>query len=433
MKNLLTLLTLSFFASCNAGVFTHRSGDEKFHYEGRWLQESEKTASCSFPGSSVTFSFRGTKLSVFLQQSTDSWTKSYFDVIIDDKPSDSLDINANSWHLIFESEKDETHTVTLFKRNEPWMGEAKFRGIELVGELLPYSSNKKNKLLFLGASWETGFGNVPKLDWETSKTTSWTPEGMDHYYSYPSILAQSTESEYTCVCFGGKGLMRDYQGDTINQIPDMLHKTKAIDNSSTWNHQDFYPNVIIIQLGGNDFSSGIPDEEKFTNAYTNLIDTLHLIYPKSYIVISEINLSSNDTIYGLTYHTYIENVRNHYSNDSVLYWNYEEKNITIWGEDSHPQIDTFKKIANDLKTFLKENTSLTTLSVNRISQNTDVKIYPNPSKDYIYWDEKQTFQILDSKGRILEKNFSNQANIANLAKGLYIIKFESTTIEFIKE
>ncbi|WP_435138547.1 T9SS type A sorting domain-containing protein [Formosa sp. A9] len=82
----------------------------------------------------------------------------------------------------------------------------------------------------------------------------------------------------------------------------------------------------------------------------------------------------------------------------------------------------------------------TTLSVNDILFNGVVRLYPNPSCDYIYisnLNKEQGYTIINGLGQeILKNKISNndKIDVSNLVNGLYLLKLENGIIlRFIKE
>ena len=84
-----------------------------------------------------------------------------------------------------------------------------------------------------------------------------------------------------------------------------------------------------------------------------------------------------------------------------------------------------------------------TLSINEFGLNKQITLYPNPTANLLNIDlqnnqsDKDEFKIIDINGRIILNGYlmngSNQINIENLAKGIYIFKLGEINQKFIKE
>lgn len=75
-----------------------------------------------------------------------------------------------------------------------------------------------------------------------------------------------------------------------------------------------------------------------------------------------------------------------------------------------------------------------------VNANAKLSLYPNPTSDYLNFSAKvKTVQIFDAAGRNVSsaKAVNNQVDVRNLAKGAYIVKFETEngtqTQKFIKK
>ena len=63
-------------------------------------------------------------------------------------------------------------------------------------------------------------------------------------------------------------------------------------------------------------------------------------------------------------------------------------------------------------------------------------IFPNPTKDNLYFKNKTKYEILDIQGRVLQKseNAEKSANISQIKAGIYFIKFDNNKVKkFVKE
>ncbi len=68
-------------------------------------------------------------------------------------------------------------------------------------------------------------------------------------------------------------------------MPERYDRALADDASSTWNHHAFEPDVIVIDLGTNDFSDGKGDVgPTFQTTYTAFLTTLRAKHAAAHIV-----------------------------------------------------------------------------------------------------------------------------------------------------
>jgi hypothetical protein len=77
------------------------------------------------------------------------------------------------------------------------------------------------------------------------------------------------------------------------------------------------------------------------------------------------------------------------------------------------------------------------VSVKPYNQTGDsVFLFPNPVKDYLYFNIERKYEIVDIQGRVLYKSEKNvqMVNVSQLKTGIYFIKFDNNQIEkFVKQ
>jgi hypothetical protein len=91
------------------------------------------------------------------------------------------------------------------------------------------------------------------------------------------------------VCFGGRGLVRSWNGKTDEYqlpqyygmaIPDTAHPVM-------WKQKDYAPDLILVAIGTNDFNQGIPDHVPYVTAYTAFVRTLLRDHPHAQVALTE--------------------------------------------------------------------------------------------------------------------------------------------------
>jgi hypothetical protein len=439
---LLFVLTISSNVFCQ--TVTHSFDNEMFQYFGRWDKSNTTRYASDFVGSEVRFKFTGTKLVVKMRQFKNTWSKTYVDVFIDGVRKDSISIKGKEWHQIFESETAETHTVSIFKRSESFMGDLGFLGIDLTGELLEPEKVKPLKFLFGGASWETGYGNIPNLPVEISRDSSGTSELTNSYYSYPAIVSRMYEAQYQCACFGGKGLIRAYDGDTVFQLPQIFYSSLGA-QKKPFDMQSFVPDVVVLDLGGNDFEIGVPEKELFVNTYLTFLENVRTTYPNTHIIIADLTLVANDTLRDSTiyniYEDYTQTVYNTFSDsdEKVYLWRYAEKNIKFWGLETHPNIPTLDNMATDLFGFIQTKIGFE-LGVEGENKSESFNLmFPNPVHDKLVLtniNSGETVKICDLNGRVVfesKGSINQELDVHDLSAGIWLLQVGNQVSRFIKD
>ena len=178
--------------------------------------------------------------------------------------------------------------VRLVRRTEAWQGIASFQGLLLppgCGLVSPPPLPER-KLMFIGDSITCGeyLDRFPPEDDNSARTT-------DAARAFPMLLARWLQAQVHFVSYGGRGVMRDWEGRTdTNNAPQFFTRTMPDDPGSHWNPADYVPDVIVVALGQNDFSRDLPDEAVYTKAYDDFVGQIRAAYPHAAVLLAELSL-----------------------------------------------------------------------------------------------------------------------------------------------
>jgi len=201
------------------------------------------------------------------------------------------------------------HAVALTRRNESWQGTCTLAGFTLgAGDtLLPAPALPGRKLMFIGdsvtcgamTSYEPGRDMADKLN-------------SNARLAYGSLVARRLGAQCHLVSYGGRGIIRDWQGirDTGN-APQFYELALPDDPAVRWDHSRYVPDAIGIQLGTNDFNQGIPDQNEFVNAYVELIRKVRRDAPAALIFVMDSPIVNDDAVKGprrTILHFYLEQI-----------------------------------------------------------------------------------------------------------------------------
>jgi lysophospholipase L1-like esterase len=178
--------------------------------------------------------------------------------------------------------------VELVRRTESWQGVASFRGLLLPPgcELLTPPPWPARKLMFIGDSI-TGGEYIERFPPENVST----PRAANAARSFGMLLGRWLKAQVHLVSYGGRGVMRDWQGRTdVPNAPQFFQRTLPDDADAHWTHANYVPDVVVISLGQNDFSKDLPDEATYTKAYDNLVGEIRAVYPRAALVLAEVSL-----------------------------------------------------------------------------------------------------------------------------------------------
>ena len=292
MKFLAFACTLLFASACLSGcnathpqdsaVITIPATDAHIARMGRTHTNSDQSLVFGFPGVSFTTEVIGTSLSANLSSSTGN---SWIDVIVDGGTPKVIKLSREQTPIeLFTFPTSGKHSVELVHRSENWHGQVNLQSFSLKGEtFLPAPPLPKHKMLILGDSVTCGEA-IDRVAGEEKNTRWWNARE-----SYGMLAAAQLNAQVNLVCWGGRGLVRSWNGKTDEaNLPDFYEFALGdSDPAMKWNHAEYQPDLIVSAIGTNDFSQGIPARETYITAYVKLINTLLTNHPHAQIALTE--------------------------------------------------------------------------------------------------------------------------------------------------
>ncbi|HSC67595.1 MAG TPA: SGNH/GDSL hydrolase family protein, partial [Cellvibrio sp.] len=176
-------------------------------------------------------------------------------------------------------------------RSENWHGQVTIKQFTLQGaQFLPPPHLPKRKILVLGDSVTCGEA-IDRVTGEEKNTRWWNARE-----SYGMRVAKTLNAQVNLVCWGGRGLIRSWNGKTDDaNLPD-FYEFSVGDNDPKlkWDHARYQPDLVVSAIGTNDFSQGIPARETYITAYVEFINKLLKNHPQTHIAITEGAILSGD-------------------------------------------------------------------------------------------------------------------------------------------
>lgn len=276
MKNLLFAFVL-LLASLSAATQTNLipADHEAIRYVGRFDRSNPQEVRFDWSGVYIQFSFKGTECAVKMNDTGHN----YYNVFVDDQPSKTVDVKSDTILVIARGLKKKAHTVQIYKRTEGSQGMGSFKGILLSekGEMLPWQEVPTRRIEFIGNSITCGYGTEGK-----SKSERWSPVTENNYQSYAPIMARAFNADYHIVAHSGQGVVRNYgYKEKISPMAMPARFNRVFDEKEqpVWDFKQWKPDVVVINLGTNDFSTKpFPDKEVFKAGYEKLIQDVFSRY-----------------------------------------------------------------------------------------------------------------------------------------------------------
>jgi lysophospholipase L1-like esterase len=330
-------------------------------YTGRFDKTNPKSVKYAWPGTSISASFEGRVCNIRLQDLAEGKDENgnpyhnYFNIIIDGKAPFVLQAEGSKKIYNIDSLQPGKHIITIFKRTETFVGAVIFSGFEIEkGKmLLPLAINNSLKLEFIGNSITCGYGNEG-----SDKNCPFTAETENNYMAYGAITARNLDAPYMAIAFSGRGLYQNFDKTRDNTLPDMYERVIASDHKLKWNFKSWVPDIVVINLGTNDFAHANPDSTTWVNKYLEFLKRVRSNYPEAMIICCEGPMMSDYWPEGYKALTTITEYLNAVVNTSrkngdinihVFFFPTQTKN---YGCDWHPGVETHKKMATDLTDFI---------------------------------------------------------------------------------
>ncbi|MDD3122232.1 MAG: SGNH/GDSL hydrolase family protein [Candidatus Izemoplasmatales bacterium] len=352
---------------------------EYVRFLGRtYYDESISATTIYSTASGFEVGFYGTSLeATFLATNTSSISKQpYFIVFLDGE----TDPTKGNTFILYASEVSYTlvsglgegyHHIRIVKRSEATDSVFSLKSISTDGSFAALPTEKTLKIQFIGASTMMGYGNLAAKPSESKST-----ENSNGMFAYPYLTSYMLDSEISILGASGWGISRGYNTggviDAVKNIPNAFDYV-GIDNNAEvltalpkWNQSSFVPNIIVVNLGSNDFNSSGYDSmssvnqtafvEQFVINYVDFLTKLHTYFPDAIIICAYGILSDNTAIENAT----LEVVSEANTAFSSVYGFKMTTGSVLdfsFGSDYHPSIQTHLVAANDLVNFILEITS----------------------------------------------------------------------------
>lgn len=246
----------------------------------RWFGRVDITTDPAHPrfswsGTGFVARFSGTSLTMQLAVSGSTMT---FKTVIDGaaQPAFTAAAGQGTYPLASGLAAGE-HTVEAYRQTEGPQGETQLMGLTVGdGALMDPPAGPGRLIEVIGDSISCGYGALGTLaDTECISSES-------HWDTYAAVAARMLSAEVSTIAASGRGVIRNYEGDTNGTMPMLYALTLTNRSVPVW---DFHiqPQAVVINLGTNDTHKGDPGLD-FRDTYVALLTTVRAAYPDAYIV-----------------------------------------------------------------------------------------------------------------------------------------------------
>jgi lysophospholipase L1-like esterase len=310
---------------------------------GRSMASTGGGFTVQWPSSGFEATFTGTQLTATI----DDWGSNWLNVEIDGVVNRlNLQPGVNTYTLF--SGAAGQHTVRVTRRTGAQVGPTRILSVRAKGGELTPTATPDHKILVIGDSITSGYGVEC-----TERTARYSYDTQNADLAYPALLANTFRADLQSISVDGRGLIRNFSGDDLT-MEDMawrvLPESRAIWPASAWQ-----PQVIVINLGSNDFWGGDPGD-RFDTAYARLIQGLRTSYPDAEIiaVIGSLLDAANYTAAKTSIQAAIDAVKAADPKVSFIELKPTRSAPQRYGCDWHPGRDAHREMADQIQAVVEK-------------------------------------------------------------------------------
>ena len=241
-------------------------GPPAVRYIGRFDLSKPDAPSAEWSGSAMEARFSGTQVAARLGGSNN-----YFDVVLDGVVQPVIKTSGQASNAIATGLAAGTHDVLVFRRDEAFDNPATFSGFDFgSGALLAPPPAPARRIEIVGDSISAGYG-----DECANASTGFSAATENEYVAYGPLAARALGADVHVIAWSGKGLYRNLDGSTTETMPILWKRTIPTDASSHWDSSQWIPDVVVINLGTNDYNAGGGDPSaSFQSTYLQFVEQL---------------------------------------------------------------------------------------------------------------------------------------------------------------
>ncbi len=246
----------------------------------------------SWPGVHIRGRFSGTQVSMDL---SDGSNKNRFTVVVDGGAPKTVTTTTATSLSLATGLPNGTHEILIWRNTEVGFGVTQFNGLSSFGSggaLLAPAAAPDRRIEVIGDSLSAGAG-VEGDAACAGGIDSYT----NNYLAYGSVAARAVAAEVVTIAWSGIGVFRNCC-DTGPTMPQRYPYSVSSTNTA-WDFSLYQPQVVVINLGTNDFGPGDPGTP-YETAYVDFVKSVRTKYANASFVLID--------MYGGNRQTRIDNV-----------------------------------------------------------------------------------------------------------------------------
>ncbi len=185
------------------------------------------------------------------------------------------------------------HTLRIEVATESQAGADHFGGFFAAADATPGAlALRSRQIEFIGDSHTVGYGNISTTR-ECTTDQVWAT--TDDTQAFGPATAKHYDADYQVNAISGRGIVRNYDGFAADHLPEAYPYLKFDKTMTDAPNRSWQPQVVVMALGTNDFSTPLKPTEKwktredlhadYEKTYVAFIHSLRARYPGAYFVL----------------------------------------------------------------------------------------------------------------------------------------------------
>ena len=229
------------------------------------------TSTYQWPGTYIEAAFMGDEISIHLNDSAN-----ILRILIDGKPHTTLNKPGKTIETL-KSLGAGQHVIRIERLTETQDATGTFEGLFAPKGAMLAVQPRARQIEFIGDSYTAGYGNTSAKR-ECTQDEIWAT--TDTQQAFGPLTAKHYNADYQINAYSGIGIVRNYNGVAPKRNMPLLYRSALIEDETVHAYADpeWNPAIVVIALGGNDFSTPVHSGEKWTSE-----DALTADYIASYV------------------------------------------------------------------------------------------------------------------------------------------------------
>ena len=241
------------------------------------------SAQYAWPGVNIQAAFTGTQVSMTVNNATGN---NRITVVVDGGTPHTVSLaNGQSTVSLASGLSSGTHDLVVWRNTEASPGGVTtfegLTGFSAGGTLMVPAEAPSRRIEVIGDSLSVGAGVEGN-----ATCTGGIDAYTNNYLAYGSVAARAVSADVVTIAYSGIGVYRNY-GETTPTATSLTMPKRypyAIPDTVLWDFALYQPQVVVINLGTNDFGSGDPGTP-YETAYVSFVQTIRGKYPDTYFIL----------------------------------------------------------------------------------------------------------------------------------------------------